>query len=142
MKLIARKACSFGGKKFYIGDAIPVELVLDPTGQEKMGVLAIVNDDAGTTPSAEPHKVVDTMTVVVRANEGDLPLSLTQEGLQAVVDVLTGTVEDAEPIIAALNDGDALILLHLTDTRKSIKNAAETRAKALNANPEESEGDQ
>ena len=136
MKLIARKACSFGGKKFYIGDAIPVELVLDPTGQEKMGVLAIVNDDAGTTPSTDLHQVV------VRANEGDMPLNLTQEGLQAVVDVLTGTVEDAEPIIADLNDGDALILLHLTDTRKSIKNAAEARAKALNANPEESEGDQ
>lgn len=139
MKLIARKACSFGGKKFYIGDDVPVALVLDPTVQEKRGVLAIVNDDAGTTPPAEP---VDTMTVFVHADEGDLPLNLTQEGLQSVVDVLTGTVEDAEPIIAALDDGDALILLHVTDTRKSVKNAAEARAKALNAKPEESAGDQ
>lgn len=145
MKLIARKACSFGGKKFYIGEDIPAALVLDPCTQEKRGVLAIVNDDAGTTPPAEPaaiRKEVDIISVAIHAEEGDLPLELTQEGLQAVVDVLTSNVEDAEPVIAALEDGDALILLHATDTRKSVKTAAEARAKALNAKSEESEGDQ
>lgn len=152
MKLIARKACSFGGKKFYIGDDIPAELVLDPRAQEKMSVLAIVHDDAGTTPPpADPDETrneIDTMTVVVRAKEGDLPLALTKEGLQNVVDVLTGKPTDAEAVISQMTDGDALILVHITDSRKAIKVAAENRAKALNEEPEnpetpeESVGDQ
>ena len=143
MKLIARKPCSFAGEKFFIGDKIPAEYVLDPHGQEKMGVLAIVTDDAGTVPPAETDEVrneVETMAVVVHAKEGDLPLNLTQDGLQAFVDVITSNVEDAAPIVAAMSDGDALILLHVTDSRKGIKEAAEARAKALNA--EESEGEQ
>lgn len=142
MKLIAQKPCSFGGKQFFTGNEIPAELVLNPNSQAKMGVLAIVPDDAGTTPSVDVTETcpVETMTVVIHAEEGDMPLNLTAEGLQAVVDVLTSNVEDAEPIVAAMNDGDALILLHLTDTRKTVKTAAEARAQAINA--EESEGEQ
>lgn len=148
MKLIARKACSFGGKKFYIGDEIPEEIVLDPQVQDKRGVLTIVNDDAVTPPPAEHEEVrneVDTMNVVVHAKEGDMPLDLTKEGLQAVVDVLTGNAEDAAPIVADMTDGEALILLHLVDNRKAVRTAAEARAQVLNAepgNPEESAGDQ
>lgn len=148
MKLIARKACSFGGKKFYIGDEIPAELVLDPGTQEKREVLAIVPDDSGAIPSVEPKEIrneVDTMTVVIRAKEGDLPLNLTREGLQNAVDVLTGKPTDAETIIAQMTDGDALILVHITDSRRAVKAAAEARAQALNEepeNPEESAGEQ
>ena len=146
MKLIARKACSFGGKKFYIGNEIPEALVLDPRAQEKMEVLAIVPDDAGVTPPAANE--VDIMTVVIRAKEGDMPLNLTREGLQSVVDVLTCKPADAVDIIAGMTDGDALILVHITDNRKAVKEAAEARAKALNEetenpdDPEESAGDQ
>lgn len=143
MKLIARKPCSFAGEKFFIGDQIPVEYVLDPNGQEKMGTLAIVNDDAGDPApdeSADARNLVNTMSVVIHAEEGDLTLNLTADGLQAVVDVLTDTVEGAEPIVEAMTDGDALILLHCVDGRKGIKAAAVARAQALNA--EESEGEQ
>lgn len=141
MKLIAKKPCSFGGVKFYIGDQIPSEHVLEPQAQEKMGVLAIVADEAA--PAAAPevsHNEVDTMTVVIRAQEGDMPLNLTRDGLQAVVDVLTVKPAEAENIIEKMVDGDALILVHIVDSRKAVKAAAEERAKALNS--EESAGDQ
>ena len=39
-----------------------------------------------------------------------------------------------------MEDGDALILVHIVDSRKAVKAAAEERAKALNS--EESAGDQ
>ena len=145
MKLIARKPCSFGGERFYIGDEIPPELVLSPEAQEKMGVLAIVRDDAGApahTDLGDPAGDITVIPVVVRSEKGDLTLELTQEGLQAVVDVLTSKVEDAEPVVAAMTDADALILLHSTDTRKAIKAAAEARAEAIDEKPEESAGDQ
>lgn len=47
MRLIANKPCSFGGQKFYIGDIIPTNLVSDAKMQEKMGVIAIINDNIG-----------------------------------------------------------------------------------------------
>ena len=144
MKLIAKKPCSFGGKKFYIGDEIPVESVLDPKAQEQMGVLVLVDAAQGRpAPAPAPEvvlKEVDTMTVVIGAKEGDLPLNLTQEGLQAVVDVLTVKPAEAESIIEKMEDGDALILVHIMDSRKAVKEAAEKRAKALNT--EESAGEQ
>lgn len=131
MKLIAKKPCSFGGKKFYIGDEIPMAAVINPKDQEKMGVIAIV-DDAPVPGTA--------MEVVIHAEEGDMPISLTKEGLQSVVDVLSGKTTDAKPVIEQMTDGDALILLHIVDSRKAVKEAAEERAKALSA--EESAGEQ
>ena len=145
MKLIARKPCGFGGKKFYIGDEIPAEYVLEPKLQEKMGVLAIVKDEAA---APDPVESAESMEVVIHAKEGDMPLNLTQDGLQAVVDVLTSKAADAKPVIEQMTDGDALILLHIADSRKEIKTAAENRAKAMSAeetdkeNPEESAGEQ
>lgn len=143
MKLIALKPCSFGGKKFYIGDEIPAEFVLDPQAQEKRGVLAIVPDGTEEAPPAAPEDTrneVDTMTVVIHAKEGDIHLALTKEGLQNVVDVLTSKPADAVKIIGEMTDGDALILAHITDSRKTVKEAAEERAKGINS--EESAGDQ
>lgn len=143
MKLIAKKLCNFGGKKFYIGDEIPVETVFDPHMQEKRGVLVIVNDDAMAPAPADPVDPVvpvEAMEVIIHEAEGDRALNLTKEGLQAFVDVITRKPSEAKPIIEQMTDGDALILLHFSDNRKEIKTAAENRAKALI--PEESAGEQ
>ena len=47
MRLIARRPCSFGGKKYFIGDEVPAEDVINPTVQEDQGTLAIVKDEQG-----------------------------------------------------------------------------------------------
>ncbi len=49
MRLIANRPCSFGGRKFYIGDVVPGDLVADARLQEKMGVVSIVNDGMGAS---------------------------------------------------------------------------------------------
>ncbi len=128
MKLIAQKPCSFGGKKFYIGDEVPAELVLDPAGQEKMGVLAF----AGEGPIAPAEAPAAAMPIVVRVKEGDMPLNISGAGLQAMVDVMTGKPDDAESVIKGMTDGDALILLHMLDNRKAVRAAAEAQAKVVN----------
>lgn len=140
MKLIAKKPCGFGGKKFYIGDEIPAEYVLNPKAQEKRGVLVVVNDGTMAPAPVDPVPPVEAMEVIIHAEEGDMSLNLTKDGLQAVVDVITSKAADAKPIIDQMTDGDALILLHIADSRKEIKTAAENRAKALS--PEESAGEQ
>ena len=128
MKLIAKKPCSFGGRKFYVGDEIPAELVLNPEAQEKMGVLSQVKAEGEPAPG-EP--VESPITILVPVDEGNLALEVTREGLQDVFSVLNAKKEDAEPIVQKMTDEDALILLHLTDNRKTIKVAAEERAKAI-----------
>ncbi len=121
MKLIAKKPCSFGGKKFYIGDEIPAEYILDPKAQEKLGVLACVGEEI--TPVTVP--------IAVQSAKGKMELNITGEGMQSIFDVLTGKANEVEPIIKEMTDGDALILLHITDSRKSIQSAAEARAHEL-----------
>ena len=47
MRLIAKKPCSYGGKKVFIGDEIPAELVVNIEREEKLGVISAANDEAG-----------------------------------------------------------------------------------------------
>ena len=49
MRLIAKKPCSYGGKKFFIGDEIPAELVVNIEREEKLGVISAANDEAGVS---------------------------------------------------------------------------------------------
>ena len=142
MKLIAQKPCSFGGRKFYIGDEIPAELVMDPKLQEKRGLLTIVNDAPAFTDGVDlgdPAGDCSVIAVVLHTEKGDFPLELTEEGLQSVVDVLTSKGDTAKAIVEQMTEEHALILLNATDSRKNIKEAAEARAMALNSEETHSE---
>lgn len=59
MKLFAKKPCSFCGKKFFIGNEIPSEYVLDPKAQEKMGVLVVVDENSVSSPENESSDSVE-----------------------------------------------------------------------------------
>ncbi len=142
MKLFAKKPCSFGGKRFAIGDEIPADLVVNPAAMAKMDILSIVNDAPAVAPAftagvdlGDPAGDCSVIAVVLHTEKGDFPLELTEEGLQNVVDVLTSKGDDSKAIVAQMTDEHALILLDATDSRKNIKEAAKARAMALN--PEE-----
>ena len=64
MKLIARKPCSFGGKKYFIGDEIPSEEVIHPKTQERLGVLAILE-----TGVKEEKQEIDADTAAKKARK-------------------------------------------------------------------------
>lgn len=147
MAYTALKPCKFAGQRFNIGESVPAELVQPGAAKNliKMGRLGIAKD---TPQSTEPEETIieapTTISVAIHAEEGDLPLDLTPEGLQAAVDAMTSKVSDAEPIIKEMTDPDALIFLDACDQRKSIGELAKERAQELNAPQEgkESEGDQ
>lgn len=146
MKLIAKKPCSFGGKQFYIGDEIPVELVMEPKTQEKFGLLTIVDDGASPAVilTAEPSDTTAAVPLVIPGTDGPVSLELTAEDIQTVMDVLTVNTDDAEKRIEQIDSDDILFLLHAADFRKTVKNAAKARAQALceAQEGEESAGDQ
>lgn len=144
MAYVALKPCCFAGHRFRIGETVPDEVVHPGNANNavKMGLIARQpgeTTNAAEIPADTENATVETMSVNIHAEEGDLTLNLTAEGLQAVVDVLTGNVENAEPIVAAMTDADALILLHAADYRKGVKVAAEARAQALTEEAEETE---
>lgn len=130
-KLIALKPCSFGGEKFYIGDEIPAEYVASPATQEKQDVLKVVNVEAEVNVQENIVIPEPSLSLIVQSGDNEMILEPSDAGIQDVFNVLIGKAADAEAIINQMDDGDALILLHLADSRKSIKAAAELRAKEL-----------
>ena len=139
-KLIAKKPCSFGGERFFIGDEIPVELVKEPNTQEKYGTLAILEGDAVTpAPTVSPVVISDpVLTIAVSVDDQTMELEPTDDGLKAIFNVLIGDADSAIATINEMTDNDALILIHLSERRTSVKKAAKARAEKL----QESAGDQ
>lgn len=127
MAYIALKPCKFAGQRFKINDAVPGELIHPGAAKNlvKMQILALADGLDGAPVKTAGNISAHKITV------GDMSLELTSEGLQHVFDALTSNVEGAEKVVGEMTDGDALILLHMSDGRKSIKAAAEAKAKEL-----------
>lgn len=94
MRLIAKKPCSYGGKKFFIGDEIPAELVVNIDREEKLGVISAVNDEAGVPEQSGAlysQEQVDEMIADAVANAGK---GFTQE---QVDEMIQSAVAELEP---------------------------------------------
>lgn len=139
MAYVAIKPCRFAGQAFRIGDSIPAELIQPGAAKNlvKMGIITSVSEPAAEQQEEWPKPLKDTTPIILHADEGDLILNVTGTGLQMVFDVLTVSVSKAENIIKDITDGEALILLHATDSRKTIKELAAAQAKEIS---KESEG--
>ena len=131
MAYTALRPCCFAGEKFTVGQSVPAEVIRPGVADAlvKMGVIAPQGGQA-QDPKAVPAPV-EAVTLTVNAEEGDLALTVSVKALQSVIDVLTGAANQAEGIIQDMTEGDALILLHCADSRKTVMAAAEARGKAL-----------
>ena len=131
MAYTALRPCCFSGEKFTVGQSVPAELIRPGVADAlvKMGVIAPQGGQAQAIKATSAP--VETVTLTVHAEEGDLALTMSVKALQSVIDVLTGAANQAEGIIAGMTESDALILLHCADSRKTVMAAAEARGKAL-----------
>ena len=146
MKLIAKKRCSYGGRKFFAGDEIPADIVLNVEREEKLGVISIANDEAGVPEQSgalySQEQVVAELkpfdsdnagfTVTVKG-EGDnvTAVSCSAEDIQSVVDVLQMNADDGAKAVANVQSDSVLILLHALDTRATVKKAAQKQHDTL-----------
>lgn len=130
MTYVAQKPCRLAGQAFRIGDIVPDEVIHPGAANNlvKMGIISITGDDA--EPAVTEAKK-EPITVYVHAEEGELECNPTQEGLQQVFDVLQGNVSNAEETINKMTDTDALILIDVCETRKSVKAAVKERGMQL-----------
>ena len=138
MKLFAKQPCSFNGRKFIIGEEIPTEYVLNPHLQEKMGVITIADGEDVPLEDVVQQVGIVKFEVPIHAEEGDLPLTITNEELIVFTDILQIGVtktEDKQKIsdmIQNIESEDLLIMLSALDGRKFVREAAEERARELN----------
>lgn len=146
MRLIAKKPCQYGGKKFYIGDEIPAEFVAEPKKQERLGVLSIIkegspSEEAEATREAEALEYHEgTVTVRVpdeRDEQIGIALRVNQQELQQVFDIMQLDAGDAADAIAQVESDNVLVLLHAADSRKTVKNAAKKQADNLYSTSDE-----
>ena len=153
MKLIAKKRCSYGGRKFFAGDEIPADIVLNVEREEKLGVISIANDEAGVQEQSgalysqeqvdemiqsavaelEPFDSDNAGFTVTVNGEGDnvTAVSCSTEDIQSVVDVLQMNAEDGAKAVANVQSDSVLILLHALDTRATVKKAAQKQHDTL-----------
>ncbi len=133
MAYTALKPCCFADKRFKVGETVPDELI-QPGAEKKlvkMGILA-KSEYVNTSGQAKiSPKAPELVSVQVKADGNLLTLQVTPKGIQDVFTVLTSTVGETEKVIGGMTENDALILLHLADQRKAIKEAAQARGKKL-----------
>ena len=164
MRLIAKKPCSFGGKKFFIGEEVPAYLVANPESQEKLGVLAIGRGESEGVPvvatgTFTQEQVNDMIAAAVAelketedgAYEGVIMISVkgesdgemlaipvTVEEVQQVFSIMQLTADEGTKAISDVKSENVLILLHAVDSRKTVKDAAKKQADNLFSTKEDS----
>lgn len=157
MKLIAKKPCNFGGKKFFIGEEVPAYLVTNPELQEKLGVLAIgkngSEDVSATMVGTFTQEQVDCMIadaiaalketgaggnsekIIVcvngESNDEMLAVPVTAEEIQQIFSIMQLNTDEGTKAISDVESENVLILLHVADSRKTIKDAAKKQADNL-----------
>lgn len=99
MKLIAKRPCSFNGEKFFIGDEIPTEYVLDPKAQKMMGVIEVVEGDSSNAdplaggpllppaPTLENSEKTYSKTALSRMKKEELLSVAVKAGVEATAEM-------------------------------------------------------
>ena len=143
MKLVANKPCSFGGKKYFIGEEIPAEVVVDPARLEKMGVLTVIRDGIPVEALEECVAEVGEVqfSIPIKKDDQRFLLDITEPQLQEAVKTMQMPVKDAVGHIKDnVEDITVLILINAVDSRAAVKKETESKAKELEA-AKKSEGD-
>lgn len=143
MKLVANKPCNLNGKKYFIGEEVPVEEVVDYASLVKMGLLSVIRDGIPVETLEECVASVGEVFFKIEIVKGDkgFDLDVTEPQLQEAVKTMQMNQKDAVAHIrGSVKDNTVLIFLNAVDSRTAVKKEAETKAKSLEE-LEESAGD-
>ena len=142
MRFVANKPCNMGGKRYFIGEEIPSEEIIDPVALEKMGVIHVIRD--GILPenyemAARTSEI--TFSIPVMKEDETLEIDATEAQIREAVKTMQMSTKDAVAHIRdSEGDNTVLIMLNAIDSRTAVKKEAEAKAKGI-AGMEEREGD-
>lgn len=134
MRLTAKRPCSFGGRRFYIGEEIPDRLVLDTSAQEKMGAIMIAAEKNVSEAVSAVEKLRTEQTsfsVPIRRKNDSMTLHINEEQLCRAVEVMQMSVGEAKEAVRDIEYEPVLILLHACDGRRAVKEAVKAAAARL-----------
>ena len=137
--LVVTNSATFAGKKYMPGDTIPAEAIpADRVGAViRMGLVAERKDATETARAAQDGPQSDGGIVIPIVRDGTTyDVTASRESIQTAAAVLQLIVDQATARIAEITDDTALVLIHGLDSRKAVKAAAESRAKAIGGEAE------
>lgn len=152
MQYVCIKQLTAGKKTYYPGDIIPDHVILPERSRKliRNGYLSECNNDAIQIPIAEaihPLAAEDSISMFPIKIHGEgskeIELFLSLDELQRVFSILQMSAEEGVKQIAKVKSENALVLLHASDNRRTIKNAAKEQAEKVfstKGEPNESTG--
>lgn len=145
-EFVCKKPITLSGRNFSYGEVIPEGYVLPGRALALIRSNYIAEIEGGPTEEkGVPITPIqgengDTLiTIPIEANEGILEATMSSQSVITFFTINQKNAEDAKNAIGNLDDSNALLLLSVFDTRKTVKDAATERAKKINvdSNPEE-----
>lgn len=138
MNYICQKNLTLFGTAYQPGDIIPDEAVLGSRVRSLMTCGYIMEQptdapsDVAVLASSEETTDDDLIRVPIPqgANE-ELVIPISKDDAALIFCILQESAEKAVWEINEINDENVLIVIHATDSRKSVKNAAKERASSL-----------
>lgn len=141
MKLVANKPCNLNGKKYFIGEEVPVEEVVDYASLVKMGLLSVIRDAVPEDNLEECVAMVGEVSFSIPIVNETIDLDVTEPQMQDAVKTMQMNADVAVAHIRGdIEDDTTLIIINALDSRTTVKKAAESKAKNL-IEQEESKGD-
>lgn len=140
--IIAKRPCSFEGKKFFIGDEIPEGVVQDPDKMEKLGMVVVVKEGRPMEIGESIAHVSEVLFhIPIIKGEETLEMDVSEPQIREAVKTMQMSVKDATAHIKEyVEDDTVLILLNAIDSRTAVKKEAELKAKEI-VKAEKSEGE-
>lgn len=142
MSYVCRKCLTFSGTKYEPGDFIPDGVILpnrvrslmavgmiSEVGEKECAGTPVVNNSQPVIPVSE----LSTISIPVKGENGDITLEVTAEEIQTVFSILQMNASEGITEVGKIESDNALILIHATDSRKTVQNAAKERADILSS---------
>ena len=137
MSYLCRKGLNIYGVAYKPGDVIPCGVIL-PNRVRTLTAVGMISEVAENTETpvvnSQPVASVpelSTITIPVKGENGDITLNVTPDEVQEVFSLLQMTANEGIAAIGKIKSDNVLILIHATDTRKTVQNAAKERADIL-----------
>lgn len=127
---IALKPCTISGSKYLVNDVVDTSALSSAEVAALIKRKQIAGNNEGVVPAASLESTL--IAIPVLGEEENFAVSLSDEQIVEVFTVLQQTADDAIKAIGEMTAENALILIHRIDERKTVKKAAEARAKELN----------
>ena len=139
MSYVCMKTLNISGKTYKPGEIILDGEILPNRirSLKTVGMISEVGEDNGA-PAVNLQSVtsvpeLSTILIPVKGENGDISLNVTPQEVQEVFSLLQMNAGEGIAEIGKVESDNVLILIHATDTRKTIQNAAKERADILSS---------